>query len=73
MSFGRKSFGRTRARELVEGIAKSHGYLGEDVLNRMSSDVRQKVEEAMLAKDKMLGASVITYVRNDTDFAIQFS
>lgn len=53
---------RRRARELVESIAKDHGYLGEDVLSKMSHDVRRKVEEAMLKKDEMIGSSVLTYV-----------
>jgi hypothetical protein len=52
---------RTRARELVESIAKDHGYLGEDVLSQMSDDVRRQVEEALLKKDEMIGSSVMTY------------
>jgi hypothetical protein len=52
---------RARARELVESIAKDHGYLGEDVMIQMSDDVRRKVEEAMRKKDEMIGSSVMTY------------
>jgi len=56
-----ESLARTRARELVESIAKDHGYLGEDVLSQMSDDVRRKVEEALLKKDEIIGSSVMTY------------
>lgn len=50
------------ARQLVQSIAKKHGFLGEDVYSRMEPDVRRQVEEAMLNKDEMIGSSVITYV-----------
>lgn len=50
------------ARQLVQSIAKKHGFLGEDVYSRMEPDVRRQVEEAMLKKDEMIGSSVITYV-----------
>ena len=56
-----ESRAHTRARELVESIAKDHGYLGEDVLSQMSDDVRRQVEEALLKKDEMIGSSVMTY------------
>ena len=51
----------TSARELVESIAKDHGYLGEDVLSQIPDDARRRVEEALLKKDEMIGSSVITY------------
>jgi hypothetical protein len=46
----------------VEGIAKEHGSLGEDVYSRMEPDVRRQVEEAMLKKDDNIGPPVIEYV-----------
>lgn len=52
---------RNRARELVEEITRSHGFLDETTLSRMEPGVRRKVEEAMLRKDEMIGSSVITY------------
>lgn len=52
---------RGRARELVEEITSSHGFLEESTLAKMEPDVRRKVEEAMLRKDEMIGSSVITY------------
>ncbi|OXV08400.1 hypothetical protein Egran_03835 [Elaphomyces granulatus] len=51
---------RAGARNLVKSIAKDHGHLGEDVLNKMTDDVRLKVEEALLKKDEMIGSSVMT-------------
>lgn len=50
-----------RARELVEEITRSHGFLDETTLSTMEPGVRRKVEEAMLRKDEMIGSSVITY------------
>lgn len=52
---------RDRARQLVEEITRSHGFLDETILSTMESGVRRKVEEAMLRKDEMIGSSVITY------------
>ncbi|KUL86125.1 hypothetical protein ZTR_07715 [Talaromyces verruculosus] len=52
------------ARQLVQSIAKKHGFLGEDVYSRMEPDVRRQVEEAMLNKDEMIGSSVITLSKN---------
>lgn len=48
------------ARDLVRQISKEHGYLGEEVLQRMEPDTRRTVEEALLSKDLMIGSSVIT-------------
>lgn len=55
---------RTRARGLVESIAKDHGYLGEDVLSQISDDIRRQVEEALLKKDEIIGSSVMTLAKN---------
>ena len=52
---------RAEARRLVKGIAKEHGYLGEDVLGRLDQETRRQIEEALLKKDLMIGSSVITY------------
>lgn len=62
MSPSPESQSRKDARQLVEGIAKKHGYLGEDVLSGMSDDVRRKVVDAMDRKDNMMGYSFKTYV-----------
>lgn len=53
---------RSEARQLVEGIAKEHRSLGEDVYSRMEPDVRRQVEEAMLKKDDNIGPPVIECV-----------
>ncbi|KAL3476148.1 hypothetical protein BJX99DRAFT_270598 [Aspergillus californicus] len=52
------------ARQLVEGIAEEHGYLGEDVYSTMPPKARQKVENAMKKKDLMIGSSVMTLAKN---------
>lgn len=51
---------RQRAKQLVQDIAKEHGYLGEDFLRTMGPDHRRVVEEALLRKDEMIGFSVKT-------------
>ncbi|KAI1773105.1 hypothetical protein F4818DRAFT_443468 [Hypoxylon cercidicola] len=55
---------QAQARSLVQEIARSHGYLGEEVLGRMDADTRRQVEEALLTKDEMIGTSVITLAKN---------
>ncbi|KAI5865504.1 hypothetical protein GGS23DRAFT_559520 [Durotheca rogersii] len=52
------------ARRFVQGISKEHGYLGEEVYARMDSETRRQVEEALLKKDEMIGASVTTLAKN---------
>lgn len=52
---------RQSAKELVEQIAKDHGYLGEEKLQRVEPDLRRDIEEAFLKKDLMIGSSVIAY------------
>jgi hypothetical protein len=54
---------RRTARELVKSIAKDHGYLGENVYAKMDAETRREVQEAMLAKDKMIGNSVMVLAR----------
>ncbi|XXH01558.1 hypothetical protein Hte_007918 [Hypoxylon texense] len=55
---------QAQACHLVQEIARSHGYLGEEVLSRMDADTRRQVEEALLRKDEMIGTSVITLAKN---------
>lgn len=52
---------RQRAKELVQQIAKDHGYLGEEKLRNIEPDLRREIEEAFLKKDLMIGSTVITY------------
>lgn len=51
---------RQRAKELVQQIAKNHGYLGEEKLRLIEPELRREIEEAFLKKDQMIGSSVIT-------------
>lgn len=54
-----RSLSRAEAKSLVNKIAKDHGYLGEALYARMDDDMRREVQEALLAKDKIIGASVM--------------
>lgn len=51
---------RQRAKELVQQIAKDHGYLGEEKLRTIEPELRREIEEALLKKDQMIGSTVIT-------------
>ena len=53
--------GRARARELINQIVKDNGFVRESSLETMSQEVRREVEEALLAKDRKIGHSVLTY------------
>jgi len=53
---------RARARIVVDEIVKDAGFVRESSLETMSQEVRREVEEALLAKDKKIGAAVLTYV-----------
>lgn len=55
---------RDAARALVEGIAKSHGYLSPQELDLIPIEVRQIVVEALRKKDGMIASSVFTLARN---------
>ncbi|KAG6355673.1 hypothetical protein INS49_003636 [Diaporthe citri] len=55
---------RQRAKELVQQIAKNHGYLGEEKLRAIEPELRREIEEAFLKKDEMIGSSVITLAKN---------
>jgi hypothetical protein len=61
------SDGKERARELVRQIAHRHGFVREATLARMLPEDRLEVEEAMLMKDLMIGASVTTLVHQNRD------
>ena len=56
------TFGTARARELVNQIVQTNGFVRRSSLDTMSQEVRREVEEALLAKDKKIGSSVLTYV-----------
>lgn len=51
----------------MQSLAEDHGHLGEDVYSTMTPETRRKVEEALLKKDEIIGASVITYVEKPLD------
>ncbi|KND89214.1 hypothetical protein TOPH_06201 [Tolypocladium ophioglossoides CBS 100239] len=55
---------RTTARQLVEEIGRSHGYIRQEVLDRMSEADRLEVQQAMLMKDQLIASSVTTLARN---------
>jgi hypothetical protein len=61
MSLQDTSAARVAARSLVEQIVRDNGFVREGSLESMKPDVRREVEEALLAKDKKIGASVLTY------------
>lgn len=56
-----RSSSESPAQLLVKSIAKDHGYLGDHVYAKMDVDTRREVQEAMLAKDKLIGGSVTVY------------
>lgn len=51
---------RQGAKELVQRIAKNHGYLGKERLRALDPELRRDIEEAFLRKDELIGSSVIT-------------
>ncbi|RYO82881.1 hypothetical protein DL762_006402 [Monosporascus cannonballus] len=64
MASGNAAERRARARRFVESLADEHGHLGEDVYSTMTAETRRRVEEALLIKDQIIGASVITLAKN---------
>lgn len=50
-----------RAREIVRSIIEDLGFVSEKSFETMEPEVRQEVEKALLAKDKRIGSSVLTY------------
>lgn len=67
------SIDRKRARELVERIALENGFVSESVMESIPQDARLQIEKALLAKDKKIGAAVLTYVypRMRTDDSVR--
>jgi hypothetical protein len=51
---------RAEARQLVQSIARQHGHIRQEVLDRMSDADRREVEEAMQMKDGLIASSVVT-------------
>ena len=49
-----------QARDLVNQIVQQNEFVSEKSLESVSQDVRREVEEALLAQDKKIGASVLT-------------
>jgi hypothetical protein len=52
---------RARARALVEKICDKHGYIPQEVLDRIHDTDREVVVRAMQRKDDMIGSSIMTY------------
>lgn len=57
------SYTPAQARQIVDQIVRDAGYVRESSLGTMSPEVRREVEEALLAKDRRIGASVLTCVK----------
>ncbi|RWA07221.1 hypothetical protein EKO27_g7884 [Xylaria grammica] len=58
---------RQRAKELVQQIVESHGYISPEEFQKLETlgrDFRRKMEEAYLTKDLLIGSSVITLAKN---------
>jgi hypothetical protein len=56
--------GRARARVLVEKICEEHGYIPQELLDRLSEADRDVVVQAMRTKDNLIASSVTTYDRH---------
>ncbi|KAK3367905.1 hypothetical protein B0H63DRAFT_489977 [Podospora didyma] len=56
--------GRAFAHGLVDEIGKKHGFIRQEILDRMSEEDRREVEYAMLMKDQLIASSVTTLARN---------
>jgi hypothetical protein len=52
---------RQEARRLVEGIARSRGYIHPDVLAAMAPEHRDAVEQALRNLRAMVATGVLTY------------
>ncbi|KAI0385044.1 hypothetical protein F5Y04DRAFT_204258 [Hypomontagnella monticulosa] len=58
---------RQSARELVDKIARDHGYLSPEKLKQLDAlgpEFRREIEEAFLKKDLLIGSSVLTLAKN---------
>jgi hypothetical protein len=53
--------GRTEARRLVNDVFKQHGFIPQEILDRLSPTDRTVVVEALSTKDAMIASSVTTY------------
>ena len=51
---------RSEARELVENIARGHGYISPETLAAIEPGVRRLVEEALRNKDDRIASAVLT-------------
>ncbi|KAI0112046.1 hypothetical protein GGR51DRAFT_53809 [Nemania sp. FL0031] len=57
----------TEARRLISQINKEKGFLSEEDLDRIGppgSDTRRMVEDAILRKDELIGAGILTLAKN---------
>lgn len=58
-----QSTGINEARQVVREIVREHGFVQESTLQLINSlvsqEARREVEEALLAKDKKIGSSVL--------------
>ncbi|KAK1676482.1 hypothetical protein BDP55DRAFT_767722 [Colletotrichum godetiae] len=52
------------AREAVANIAKEHGYVAQDKLQKIPLELRREIEQAFFWKDQMIGSSVIILAKN---------
>ncbi len=52
---------RQSAKALVEQIARKHGYVAEEDFQKLEPELRRTFEEALLAKDELIGSMTITY------------
>ncbi|GAP88968.1 putative ino80 chromatin remodeling complex protein [Rosellinia necatrix] len=55
---------RQDAKRLVESIRKSHGSIGRDALRGLKGSQRREIEDALTAKDSIIGSSLITLTKN---------
>ncbi|KAK4233160.1 hypothetical protein C8A03DRAFT_19708 [Achaetomium macrosporum] len=55
---------QAEARRLVESIANDHGYIHQEVFDRMSDADRRVVQRAIRVKDRLIASSVVTLAQN---------
>ena len=48
------------AEQLIQDIRKKKGYVQQSSMAQIPDHVRKEVEEALLMKDEMIGATVLT-------------
>ncbi|KAK4177154.1 hypothetical protein QBC36DRAFT_327734 [Triangularia setosa] len=54
---------RQQAEDLVQSIADHHGHVDGITLATLNTETRKKIERALLAKDKLIGQTVITLAK----------